>query len=206
MANTKEKMEQRVRWLDEAAEMVMSLMRAVHQDGMAATEPAERRAACASVDGMARSLRLTVHLQQRLEIAAARAEREAQAQVQAAHQAQVKRKRDRVQKTLERQLRCEVEDESDFLDLCFQLDERMDEEALTDGFLDGDDQQQLTRLAEWLDIAPPRPDDEPHAADPDASSSDATDTTDPTDPMPALEGDWSPTPGEPTPDRVFSSA
>jgi hypothetical protein len=155
--------------LAELAEMGLSLARAVHEKALAAETPAELAEMTMAFHRISRSVRQTLALEAKLERDRARLEREVRAEAVRDHGHAVLRRRNQVRVAVERLVWTEAEG-LEAERLIDELDDILEEEVLSDGFLAEPVEAHIERIRADLGLAadaagretsppPPCPDD-----------------------------------------------
>jgi phosphoglycolate phosphatase-like HAD superfamily hydrolase len=149
--------ERQERILAELSELGLALARDLQARALAADDTAEASELGLAFHRVARSVRQTLALQSRLERDRQRAEREDRADVQRAETARAERRRAQVKFAVERCVFSEA-DGSEAERLLDELDDRLEEDTLSDAFA-GDDpiEAHIARICADLGVEPPRP-------------------------------------------------
>lgn len=167
------------RLLARYAELSLSLAEDVHAAALAAEDPDQKARLASGFHKLGRALRQSVALEAKFVRDRAADQRAAEACAAETARAAVRRRQDQVRAALERRL-YEAVDAEDAPDWLADLDERLDEAALYDGFADESVEDQVARLSAALgfagasDVAPAvgetiDPDDEDDGETPDVT-------------------------------------
>jgi hypothetical protein len=151
MTASEDMAERHGRMLARLAELSLSLAEDVHAATVAAPEPDQKARLAEAFHRIGRAMRQSIALEARLVRDRARDQRAAQADAAEAGAAAVRRRRDQVRADLERQIWCEVEPH-DAPAWLGDLDERLEAEALYDGFTDEDVEAHIARLSAELGL------------------------------------------------------
>jgi len=147
------------RMLGELAELGMAVARDLAARAQAAETPEEATQLALAFHRVSRSLRQTLALDAKLTRDAAQAEREAAVlqarQDEARALARHRRHKDAVRAGVERLIWAEAEDDDAAEELLTELEERLGNEAVTEGFEDTPVEILIARIREGLDLADP---------------------------------------------------
>lgn len=133
------------RMLKRLGEMAMALAEETYEAAMSAEDPQERERLKACFHRLSRSVRQTVALEARLERMRHRQVLETERRLDEVRQARVKRRRAQVDASLTRLIWTEAE-RCDYGDLVVELTKILNEEALSEDFLDGPVEDLVARI------------------------------------------------------------
>ena len=143
--------ERHARQLARVAELSLALAEDAQAAALATPEATDKATLCVAFQRMARSVRQSIALEARLVRDQTRDAREAEAHAAAETGAAVETRKRQVRADLERQVVCEIDPREAEAWLA-DLDERLEEEALYDGFLDEPVEAHIARLTADLGL------------------------------------------------------
>ena len=144
--------ERQGRILGELAELGLSLARVVHERALAAETPEATSELALAFHRISRSVRQTLALEAKLERDRARQDREVRAEAARQHENGVARRKHQVRMAVERSVWNEAEG-AEAERLLDELDDILEEEALSDAFAEGPVEAHVARLRADLGLA-----------------------------------------------------
>ena len=151
MTASEDMAERHGRMLARYAELSLSLAEEVHAAALAAQDPDQKARLANGFHKLGRAMRQSIALEARFVRDRAADQRTAQADAAEAARAAVRRRQDQVRAVVERQIYCEVEPH-DAPAWLADLDERLEEEALYDGFDEERVEAHIARLSANLGL------------------------------------------------------
>jgi len=151
MTATEDMAERHARQLARYAELSLSLAEDVHASALAAEDPDQKARLANGFHKLGRAMRQSIALEARFVRDRVRDQRAADLDAAETARAAVKRRQDQVRADLERRIYCEIEPH-DAPAWLADLEERLEEEALYDGFDDETVETHIERLAADLGL------------------------------------------------------
>jgi len=151
MTASEDMAERHGRMLARYAELALSMAEDVHAAAAAAQDPDQKARLAEGFHKLGRAMRQSMALEARFVRDQARDRRAAQIDAAEAGRAAVRRRQDQVRAVVERQIYCEIEPNDASVWLA-DLNERLEEEALYDGFDDESLEDHIARLSADLGL------------------------------------------------------